>query len=116
MLDRRDTHGDGKYHADEPGNRHGGKDQDWPTAEPASARPRSGGGPGRGGDVPPGVIWDSGRRHRWWWRLNCCGDGQGIRRWARVEAGIVLQVMSQPACLPRDLGGAARSPGRILGD
>jgi hypothetical protein len=35
---------------------------------------------------------------------------------ARVGAEIVPQIVSQPACLLRDLGGAARSPGRILGD
>jgi hypothetical protein len=28
MLDRRATHGNGQHHADEPSNRHAGKDQD----------------------------------------------------------------------------------------
>ena len=35
---------------------------------------------------------------------------------ARAGAEIVPQIVSQPACLLRDLGGAARPPGRILGD
>jgi hypothetical protein len=116
MLDRGDTHGNGQHHADERCDRHGGKYQDWPATKPASVRPRSGGGPGRGGDLPPGVICDRCRCHRRWWRLNCCRNGQGIRRTARVNAEIVPQIMSQSACLLRDLGGAARSPGRIFGD
>jgi hypothetical protein len=62
--------------------------------------------------LPPDVICD----RRRWWRLNCCRNGQEIRRTARVDAEIAPQIMSQPACLLRDLGCAARSPGRIFGD
>ena len=39
-----------------------------------------------------------------------------MRRTARAGAEIVPQIVPQPACLLRDLGGAARPPGRILGD
>ena len=42
MLDRRDTHGNGQHHADEPSNRHAGKDQDWPTTKPAQRPPALG--------------------------------------------------------------------------
>ena len=35
---------------------------------------------------------------------------------ARAGADIVPQIVPQPACLLRDLGGAARPAGRIFGD
>ena len=49
-------------------------------------------------------------------RRNRGRGGRGIGHAARAGDEIVPQVLAQPACPLRDLGGAARSPGRILGD
>jgi hypothetical protein len=116
LLDRRDTHGNGQHHTDEPRNRHAGKDQGWPATKPASAGPRTGHGPGRGRALPLGVICDSGLGYQRRSRRNRRRSGQGTGHGARADAEIVPQTAPQPACLPRDLGRAARPPGRILGD
>ena len=83
--------------------------------KPASVRPRPGRGPGRGRDLPPGVICDSGRRHRRWWRRNCCRSGQGTGRRPAPTLNIVPQTVPQPAlpaARPRRCPAARQDPWR----
>ena len=116
MPDQGGTYGHGQHQADERRDPGGGKDQDRPATTPASARPRTGRGRGRGRTWPPGVICESGRRYRRRWRRNRGRGGRGIAGAARAGAAPVSQILSQPACPVRDLGGAAGPPGGIFGD
>ena len=103
----RSTHGDGQHQGDESRDRGERQARGLAVSKLASVRPRAGRGPGRGRDLPPGAVCDSGRCYRRWWRRYRNRDGQGIGRTARARRNCP-QVIAQPACVLRDLGRATR--------